>query len=168
MSARAGRPKTIDGVECLRAGSAALTVLFVGGELTRIVITFVPTSRYWWLPLVAIVAYSVAGSRVGEARRPPLQGALAALAAWALVGIGRLGWGFAGYTPALTFIELLPAIGIGALAGHLAGERAERAAALRRQREIDLRKSRAAGKAARRARRRNGERAGGSGRPGPR
>lgn len=167
--ARSERPTqlpAINGADSLRAASTGLTVLFVGGALAKIVAIFVPTSQLWWLPLVAMIGYAVAGSRIGNAGRPTLQGALAGLLAWALVAIGRLGWGFAGYTPALTFVELLPAIAIGALAGWMAGRRAEQAAAVRREREVEQRRARAAGKAARRTTRHAADRPRGSGRPG--
>lgn len=164
---RSGRPPSpIDRVECVRAASASFTVLLLGGALVGIVTHFVPTSRFWWLPLVAVIGYFVAGSRIGDAGRPPLQGAVAALGAWGFMAIGRLAWGFAGYTPIGTFAELLPAIGIGGLAGWLAARRADRAAALKRQREVEERRARATGKAARRTQRRGPGNSGGPGKPG--
>ena len=69
-----------------RAVSAGFMILVFGGLIQPIVSTYVPLLGMFWLILVAVTAFAVAGARVGIAcPNPPLHGAGAAILSYLLV-----------------------------------------------------------------------------------
>lgn len=81
----------LDGSALVRAGSRGFTVLLVGGVVQPWVLKAAPLLGYWWLVIVAVVAFSVAatsavrGASVPVARLHTAQGALAALGGYLLI-----------------------------------------------------------------------------------
>lgn len=79
----------LDGVALVRAGSKGFTVLLLGGVVQPWVLKAVPLLGYWWLAIVAVVAFCMAATgavrRASVARLHPAQGALAALGSYLLV-----------------------------------------------------------------------------------
>lgn len=122
----AGRPRPVerppvDRPECVRAASFGLSILLVGGVASGLVVRAVPAVADGWLPLVSVVAYAVAGWRIGNAGRPWMHGLAAATLAWGLALPIRL---FASTIPiVLVFADLAVATALGAAAGYLAGRR---------------------------------------------
>lgn len=74
----------IDPVAAVRGASTGFSLLVVGGLLTPLG-TKVPVVGSIWLTVVAVVAFAVAGMRIGTARRPALHGAMAAVCSYLLV-----------------------------------------------------------------------------------
>lgn len=79
----------LDGAALVRAGSRGFTVLLLGGVVQPWVLKALPLLGYWWLALVAVVAFIVAATGAVRgatvARLHPAQGALAALGSYLLV-----------------------------------------------------------------------------------
>ncbi|MBA0126505.1 hypothetical protein H0B56_13220 [Haloechinothrix sp. YIM 98757] len=77
-------PEPIDVASIVRGASTAFTILVIGGLMTVVVAGAVPVLGYVWLPVVAAVAFAVAGWRATTPSSPVLQGALAALGGYLL------------------------------------------------------------------------------------
>lgn len=67
-----------------RGAGRGFTVLVLGGLLAPVG-SLLPGIGPAWLALVAVAAFTVAGSAVGDVPRPALHGAVAALCCYALV-----------------------------------------------------------------------------------
>lgn len=105
----------VDAPALMRGASTGFTVLVVGGLTAPLATRLLPVVGVAWLPLVAVAAFSVSGSRIGVAPRPPVHGAAAAVSAYLLVlPLVLLGGGFhAGQAVATAAAALL----VGSLAG---------------------------------------------------
>ncbi|MHA6793043.1 hypothetical protein ACVGVM_05885 [Pseudonocardia bannensis] len=114
---------TIDGPTAVRAASTGFTILLLGGLLTPIAATYLPVIGRFWLLLTAVVAFAVAGRRIGTARIPALHGACAALGSYLLV-LPLVLW-MPGQSAGVDVEHLVSAAGtavaVGAIAGALAG-----------------------------------------------
>lgn len=79
----------LDGAALVRAGSRGFTVLLLGGVVQPWVLKVAPLLGYWWLMMVAVVAFCIAATsavrRASVARLHPAQGALAALGSYLLI-----------------------------------------------------------------------------------
>ena len=114
----------IDWVALVRGASTGFSVLVVGG-LAAPIMSNLPLVGAPWLIITAVVAFVVAGSRIGHAVTPAVQGASTAVAAYLLclplvvlatrsLDLSQLG------------LTMLTAVLMGGLAGHLAGRRRSR------------------------------------------
>lgn len=109
----------VDGVHLVRGGSLAFTVLVIGG-LAAPLGAQIPLVGPLWLILTAVLAFVLAGYRIGDAADPRVHGAVAATVGYLLVAplvvmtTGTLDFAQFGFTG-------LTAIVVGGLAGHLAG-----------------------------------------------
>jgi hypothetical protein len=115
----------IDGPTAVRAASTGFTILLLGGLLTPIAARFLPVVGQFWLSIVAVVAFAVAGHRIGTARIAPLHGACAALGGYLIV-LPLVLWtsgGLAGLGLAQILWTAAAALFVGALAGFVAGRR---------------------------------------------
>ena len=128
-SARGPAPVLVDVATAVRAASTGLSVLLLGGLMTPIAQAYLPVVGQFWLLLVSVVAFAAAGSQVGDAELTPVHGACAALGSFLLV-LPLTFW----FPPAgggLDLAQIVSAAGaavvVGAVAGHLAGRRRERA-----------------------------------------
>lgn len=119
---------TVDVPAAVRAASAGFTVLLLGGLLAPIAATYIPYVGQVWLSLVAVAAFAMAGSRIGQARAPHLHGACAALGSYLLV-LPLVVW-FTSGTEGVGVVQILAtavaAVAIGGLAGLLAGRRRDK------------------------------------------
>jgi uncharacterized membrane protein len=112
----------LDAEALVRACSRGFTVLVAGGLLSPLA-SRVPVVGGLWLAVVAIVAFAVAGMRIGKGRRPALQGAGAAAGSYALV-LPLVFLGGGGTADAWQVVlTLVVAIVAGGLAGLLAARR---------------------------------------------
>lgn len=119
----------IDMIALLRGASTAFTVLVIGGLATPLVVRVLPlapeqepAAYVWWFTAVAIGAFVLAGSRIGEATQPILHGAAAALGAYLLYLPLTLLVGTA--QPVTTMLlAALVAVLVGGAAGLVAGRR---------------------------------------------
>lgn len=79
----------LDGPALVRGGSRGFTVLLLGGVVQPWVTKVLPVLGYWWLALVAVIAFGVAATGAvrgaSASRLHPTQGALAALGSYLLV-----------------------------------------------------------------------------------
>lgn len=75
----------IDGPVMVRAASTGFTVLLLGGLVAPLVAALVPMVGRYWLVVVAIVAFVIAGSRIGAAGAPAVHGAVAAVSSYLLM-----------------------------------------------------------------------------------
>lgn len=122
----------IDGPAAVRAASAGFTVLLLGGLLTPIAAQFLPVVGQFWLTIVAVVAFAVAGSRIGAARVAPLHGACAALGGYLIV-LPLVLWtsgGLVGLGVVQILATAVAAVVVGAIAGFVAGRRRDAATAV--------------------------------------
>lgn len=104
----------LDGSSLVRAASRGFTILLLGGVVQPWVIRAVPLLGYWWLVIVAVVAFSAAATRAvrGSSVAPlhPAQGALAALGSYLLIVpvvlhvSGLVPWGQIASTAAMALI----------------------------------------------------------------
>lgn len=108
--------ENIDVPAAVRGGSTGFSILLIGGLLAPIVVTAVPALGGVWLTATAIVAFIVAGMRVGSARWVLLHGAVAALLAYLLV-LPLVLLNETGRAPVQIALTIGTAIGVGALAG---------------------------------------------------
>lgn len=110
---------SVDWGYAARGASAALTILVIGG-LSAPIGSRVPLVGPYWLVLTAVLAFAVAGSRIGDAPTPAVHGAVTALLGYLLVlPIVVLG---AGELPLSQLaLTALLALVVGAAAGALAG-----------------------------------------------
>lgn len=114
----------VDWVSLVRGASICFSVMVVGG-LSAPLGSRIPVVGPAWLILTAVVAFVVAGYRIGDALDPRVQGAGAAVTGYLLVlpltvmATGTL-------DPRQFGLTLLTAIVMGALAGHLAGRNRDR------------------------------------------
>ncbi|MCF7550735.1 hypothetical protein [Pseudonocardia sp. WMMC193] len=114
----------IDGPAAVRAASAGFTVLLLGGLAAPIAAQFLPVVGQFWLSIVAVAAFVVAGWRIGDARNAALHGACAALGSYVLVlplvlwtaGLAAVGWGQIVGTAAVAVV-------VGGLTGFVVGRR---------------------------------------------
>jgi hypothetical protein len=103
----------------------------LGGLVAPIAAAYLPVIGQFWLSLVAVVAFAIAGSRVGTARATHLQGACAALGSYLLV-LPLVLWLPTGQTSvgaAQVLMTAMAAVAVGAIAGILAGRRRDAPAA---------------------------------------
>ncbi|NMI00546.1 hypothetical protein [Pseudonocardia acidicola] len=92
---------------------------------------YLPVIGGYWLSLVAIVAFAIAGSRVGTARATHLHGACAALGSYLLV-LPLVLWlptGHTGVGVPQILTTAVAAVAVGAIAGIFAGRRRDATAA---------------------------------------
>ncbi|MGQ0573127.1 MAG: hypothetical protein ACT4RN_02860 [Pseudonocardia sp.] len=119
----------IDLIALVKGAAIAFCVLVVGGLATPLVVRAlplaaeqVPAAYAWGSAAVAIGAFVLAGSRIGEATRPVLHGGAAALGAYLLYLPLTLIVGTA--QPVTTvLLAALVAVLIGALTGLVSGRR---------------------------------------------
>jgi hypothetical protein len=115
----------IDRPHLVRGASTGFTILVIGGfaaPLVGLVPVLGPVLGPPWLIIVAVVAFVVAGSRIGRTPGPRLHGAAAAVTAYVLtLPLVALSGNFQLIQIPLT---LLVAIVMGGLSGHLAARRA--------------------------------------------
>jgi hypothetical protein len=94
-------------------------ILVFGGLIQPIVGTYVPLLGMFWLILVAVTAFAVAGARVGMAcPNPPLHGAFAAVLSYLLVVPLMFLQGT--FNPLYTVFSFVAAVVVGAAAGFIA------------------------------------------------
>lgn len=112
----------LDVPELVKGASSGFTVLLLGELLAPVAGAVDATLGGLWLSLVGATGYVVAGSRVGSARRPVLQGVCAALLALGLTLPLRLIAGLNAPLWAL-LLSAVFAVAVGAAAGGAAGRR---------------------------------------------
>jgi hypothetical protein len=106
-----------------RAVSTGFMILVFGGLIQPIVSTYVPVIGMFWLILVAVTAFAVAGARVGMAcPNPPLHGAGAAVLSYLLVVPLMFLQGT--FNPLYTVFSFAAAVVVGGAAGHIAARSA--------------------------------------------
>jgi len=119
----------IDLIALVRGTAAAFTVLVIGGLVAPLIVTVLPLAPEqervvysWWVTAVAIGAFVLAGSRIGEATQPAVHGAVAALGAYLLVVPLIL---LVGTAPTITtmLLAVLVAVVVGGAAGLVTGRR---------------------------------------------
>lgn len=114
----------VDWISLVRGASLAFSVLVIGG-LAAPLGSQIPVVGPAWLILTAVVAFVLAGYRIGDALDPRVHGAGAAVAGYALVlplvvlGTGTL-------DPLQLVLTAATAVVMGAIAGHLAGRNRDR------------------------------------------
>lgn len=111
----------IDWGYAARGASTALTILVLGG-LSAPIAARVPVVGPWWLILTAVVAFAVAGSRIGDALSPVLHGATTALIGYLLV-LPLVALGAGELPPSQLVFTALVAVVVGGGSGVLAGRR---------------------------------------------
>lgn len=119
----AGVAYGIDVVALIKGAVAGFAVLVIGGLVTQLLAALVPGMVVAaWAVLVTLGAFVLAGSLIGDATRPPLHGAVAALAGYLLVLplIALLGAPLAWWQVPVTAIV---AAAVGAVAGFVSGRR---------------------------------------------
>lgn len=114
-----GQPTQVDVGAVARAVSAGFMILVFGGLIQPVVSAFVPSIGMFWLILVAVAAFVVAGARVGLAcPSPPLHGAGAAVLSYLLVVPLMFVQGT--FNPLYTIFSLAAAAVVGGAAGAIA------------------------------------------------
>ncbi|MEU0466070.1 hypothetical protein ABZ215_18855 [Amycolatopsis sp. NPDC006131] len=117
----------LDAEALIRGCSGGFTVLVLGG-LAAPLAARVPVAGQYWLGLVALVAFGVAGVRIGQTSRPALQGVCAAVGSYVLVlPLVVAGNGLAGAGQVVS--ALLAAAAMGGGCGLVAGIRRRKAGA---------------------------------------
>lgn len=117
----------VDWISLVRGASLAFSVLVIGG-LAAPLGSQIPVIGPAWLIITAVVAFVLAGYRIGDAVDPRVHGAGAAVAGYLLV-LPLVVLGTGGLDPLQLVLTTLTAVIMGGLAGHLAGRnRAARAA----------------------------------------
>ncbi|MDE0775873.1 hypothetical protein [Nocardioides sp.] len=122
MTKNPPEPNRLDEVAMVRGASTGFTVLILGELLAPLAAQLNTTLGLLWVSMVGAAGFVVAGSRIGVASNPWLQGAITALAAFLLtvplrllVGIDSgAGW----YRLAVSAVF---SIIVGAIAGRGAG-----------------------------------------------
>ncbi|WP_226361349.1 hypothetical protein [Pseudonocardia sp. ICBG1142] len=114
----------VDWVSLVRGASLAFSVLVIGG-LAAPLGSQIPVVGPAWLIITAIVAFVLAGYRIGDAVDPRVHGAGAAVAGCLLV-LPLVVLGTGGLDPTQLVLTLLTAVVMGAIAGHLAGRNRDR------------------------------------------
>lgn len=109
----------VDWVSLVKGASLAFSVLVIGG-LSAPLGSTIPVIGPAWLIITAVIAFVVAGYRIGEAIDPRVQGAGAAVAGYLLV-LPLVVLGTGGLDPVQLILTLVTAVVMGGLAGHLAG-----------------------------------------------
>lgn len=106
--------------------STGFSILLLGSLTAPLVAALLPSLGSAWNALVAAVAFSVAGFRIGSARAPALHGAVAALSSYLLMmplvmftAVEQLRAGPVGMT-------LAGAVTVGAVTGLVSGKRRDR------------------------------------------
>lgn len=107
-----------------RAVSTGFTILVVGGLAQPLVGALVPLIGSVWLTVVAVVAFGVAGWRIGEAPSPPFQGAMAAAMSYLMV-LPLVVIGTGGVDPLRVTLTLAVAVGTGLIAGSVSARKRE-------------------------------------------
>ena len=116
----------VDWVSLVRGASLAFSVLVVGG-LSAPLGSRVPVIGPAWLLVTAVLAFVLAGYRIGDALDPRVHGAGAAVVGYLLV-LPLVVLGTGSLDVLQVALTLLTAVLMGGLAGHLAGRnRARRA-----------------------------------------
>lgn len=111
----------IDAPTAVRGASTGFSVLVIGGLLAPVTASLLPMlGRTVWLPLVAILAFVVAATRIGEACRPAVHGAVAAFSSYLLV-LPLVVLNESGRDPVQIAATFGTACGVGALTGYLRG-----------------------------------------------
>ncbi|MGH3519637.1 MAG: hypothetical protein ACRDQ7_19905 [Haloechinothrix sp.] len=108
----------IDPVAAVRGASVGFSILVVGGLLAPVAAVAVPLLGAVWLTLIAVLAFGVAGMRIGGARLPALHGAVAAVFAYLLV-LPLVLLNEAGRDVVQVSLTFCAALAVGALAGIL-------------------------------------------------
>ncbi|MBN9739298.1 MULTISPECIES: hypothetical protein [unclassified Pseudonocardia] len=109
----------VDGINLVRGASLAFSVLVVGG-LAAPLGSRIPVIGPLWLILVSLLAFVLAGYRIGSATDPKVHGAVTAVIGYLLVV--PLVTMASGFLDVQQFVlTTLCAIVMGGLAGHLAG-----------------------------------------------
>lgn len=126
--------RPLDEPALVRAMSTGFSVLLVGELAGTLVGHFLPLVGSIWLVLVGPIGYVAAGTRVGTAAKPSLQGALAALGAFSLtvplryvVG-GHHDW-------FLLALNAVVSCALGTIAGRTAGTQRDRGTSARGKRD---------------------------------
>lgn len=116
----------LDWAEAARGASAGLSVLVVGGLVQPVVAVLAPPLGAVWLVVVAVVAFAVAGRRIGTASAPLRQGAVCAVLAYLFV-LPLVVYANQGLDVAQAAGTTVTAVVVGGLVGHLRGRGAARA-----------------------------------------
>jgi hypothetical protein len=109
----------VDWLHLVRGASAGFTVFVVGG-LSAPMMSGLPLIGPAWLIITAVVAFMVAGYRIGDAPVPRVHGAGAALAGYLLV-LPLVVVASQSLDVQQLALTVLTALLVGGLAGHLAG-----------------------------------------------
>lgn len=111
----------IDAPNAVRGASNGFSVLVIGGLLAPVIGSLLPMlGRTVWLPLVAILAFVVAATRIGRAYRPGVHGAVAAFSSYVLV-LPLVVLNESGRDPVEIAATFGTACIVGSLTGHLRG-----------------------------------------------
>jgi hypothetical protein len=116
----------IDWMQLVRGASTGFTVLVLGG-LAAPIMSRVPVVGAPWLIITAVVAFMVAGYRVGDATGPMTQGASTAVVAYVLV-LPLVALASHSLDPRQVGLTLVTAVVAGAVSGRVAGRRRDHAA----------------------------------------
>lgn len=73
----------IDGPALVHSGSAGFTVLIIGGALASPG-SKIPGVGMYWVILTSVIAFIIAGAKIGNTDRPCLQGSIASVASYLL------------------------------------------------------------------------------------
>lgn len=114
--------ESIDTPTAVRGASRGFTVLVLGGLSAPLIAMTVPPLGAVWLTLAAVVAFTLAGARIGAAARPAVHGAVAATLAYLLV-LPLVLIGPVGRDPLQIGLTLLTAVAVGGIAGMLSARR---------------------------------------------
>ncbi|SNR84277.1 hypothetical protein SAMN06265360_12254 [Haloechinothrix alba] len=109
---------SIDTPNAVRGASTGFTVLLLGGLLMPLVATVAPPLGGVWLTATAILAFGIAGARIGNSALPARHGAVAAVGSYLLI-VPLLMMHSASRDPLQMAMTLVAAIAVGALTGWL-------------------------------------------------
>ena len=115
----------IDPPTAVRAASRGFSVLVLGGLSAPLVAMAVPPLGAVWLTLTSVLAFTLAGVRIGAASRPAVHGAVAATLAYVLV-LPLVLISPTTRDPVQIGLTLLTALVVGAVAGMVSARRASR------------------------------------------
>lgn len=77
-------PAEVDPVAVVRGASTGFSILLIGGAVAPL-IAHAPFVGRFWLAVVAVAAFLVAGLRIGNGRGSVLQGVMAAVGSYLLI-----------------------------------------------------------------------------------
>ncbi|MEU4377230.1 hypothetical protein [Pseudonocardia alni] len=113
----------VDTLAAVRGASSGFTVLVLGGLSAPLVGALAPALASAWVVVIGVVAFVVAGVRIGGATSPVLHGAAAAVGAFLLV-LPLVLWFSSPAPPAAQLVgSLLAALVVGGAAGALGDRR---------------------------------------------